>query len=421
MMKKLILTLTAIVTISSVFAQRNKVVAAWDYEKAFLKWGKCTDLKKGLDAINSAIENEKTKAEAKTWFYRGNLYFNLLVSKDKNCKALEADALTKCTDSYFKTLVLNFEDPELKKLDLDKEEDLMKFAGAMQNQSPIENPEYTGKIIMMKFPGLASEYANKGIKEFTAKDYKASQKSFGKSLMLGSFSGRMDTMVMYNTALASEYAEDYDAAKELYDGLIKLKYNVDNNGPNLYAAMAKIYNKEGDEEKAMEYIKKGREAYPNNNNLLVSELDYYLRTGNHAEAIDNLDIAIAADPNNATYYFARGSVYDNLKHTDKAVADYKKAIEIQPEYFDANFNLGAFYYNMAADKINEANKLPLDATKKYNALKAEAKNDFASAVPYIEAANKAKPDDIDTANMLIKVYTQTGQYDKAKEIKAKYQ
>ena len=32
-----------------------------------------------------------------------------------------------------------------------------------------------------------------------------------------------------------------------------------------------------------------------------------------------------------------------------------------------------------------------------------------------------KPEDIDTANMLIKVYTQTEQYDKAKEIKAKYQ
>ena len=43
------------------------------------------------------------------------------------------------------------------------------------------------------------------------------------------------------------------------------------------------------------------------------------------------------------------------------------------------------------------------------------------AVPYIEVANKTMPEDIDTANMLIKLYTQTGAYEKAKELKAKYQ
>jgi len=62
----------------------------------------------------------------------------------------------------------------------------------------------------------------------------------------------------------------------------------------------------------------------------------------------------------------------------------------------------------------------LDASKKYDILNKEAKADFASSIPYIEAAHKSKPQDVDAANMLIKVYTRTEQYDKAKAIKAEF-
>ena len=74
-----------------------------------------------------------------------------------------------------------------------------------------------------------------------------------------------------------------------------------------------------------------------------------------------------------------------------------------------------------ADKINESNKLPLNETKKYDALKAAAKVDFIAAVPYVEAAHKAKPGDAGAGNMLIKLYTHTGEYEKAKEIRAKFE
>lgn len=421
-MKKIILAITAVAMITGAFAQKNKVVSAYNYNKAFTRSQKCSELTKGIAEIDAAITNDVTKTWAKTWYYRGNLYYNVLASKDGTCKAIDADALDKCTDSYFKALVLNFKDPELKKMDLEKEDgsDMMKFMGAIQNQEKVDDEMYTMDIMARKFPGLSIEFANKGIKQFSDKDYKGAQESFGKSMFLGQMGGRMDTTIMYNTALASEYAEDYETAKQLYNGLINLKYNADGNGPNLYASMYKIYKKEGNDEKAIDYIKKGRTAYPEDNNLLVTELDYYLQSGKHEEALGNLNTAIEKDGSNPTYFFARGSVYDNLKQSDKAIADYKKAIELKPTYFDPNFNLGAYYFNGAADKINESNKLPLDATKKYNALKAAAKADFKAAAPYIEAAHNALPEDVDTANMLIKLYTQTGEYEKAAALKAKF-
>lgn len=422
-MKKYILIFTAIATTSAVFGQKAKVVSAYNYDKAFARSGKCSELKDGLEAINAAKDHEQTKEWAKTWYYRGNLYYSIIASKDEACKVLSDDALSNCTDSYLKALVLNFEDPELKKLNLQKEDgsDIMKFFTAIQNQSKVDDEMYTADIMGRKFPGLAGEYANQGIEKFSAKDYKGAQESFGKSMLLGQFTGKMDTMILYNTALASEYAEDNETAKQLYDALIGLKYNVDGNGADLYRSMSKIYKKEGNKEKAIEYIKKGRIAYPENNNLIVEELEDYLQSGNSEKALENLNTAITNDPKNAVLYFARGTVNENLKNTDNAIADYKKALEIKPDYYDATFNLGAYYFNAGADNINEANKLPLNESKKYDEFKAAAKIEFEKAVPFIEKAHELNPADADTGNMLIKLYTHTGQYDKVKEIKAKFQ
>ncbi len=422
-MKKIILAITAIISVSGIFAQKNKVVSAYNYNKAFARSGKCTELQHGLEAINLATAHDVTKNWAKTWYYRGNLYYSILASKDQACKNLDKDVLTKCTDSYLKALVLNFDDPELKKLDLQKEDgsDMIKFFGAIQNKSKVDDEMYTMDIMGRKFPGLSGEYANKGIDQFTAKDYKGSEESFGKSLLLGQMSGRMDTMIMYNMALASEYAKDYTTAKQMYKGLIQLKYNIDNNGPNLYLSMSKILKIEGDTVKAIDFIKEGRKAYPSNQNLIFEEIDYYLQSNQNQKALDNLNTAINNDSNNAFLYYVRGTVYDKLEQSDKALKDYEKAIELDPKQHDALYNLGAYYFNNGADKVNEANDLPLSASKKYNELTKQAKEDFLKSIPYIEKANTVKPEDTATAEMLIKAYTRTNQFDKAKALKAKYQ
>ena len=419
-MKKYFLILTAAATTSVAFAQKTKVQTAYSYNKAFERNRKCTEIINGLEAINLAIDHDVTRLWAKTWKYRGDLYYNAVFSDDKVCNEIDKDALDKCADSYLKGLVLNFEDPELKKIDFDTEEGVKKLFAALQNQPKMDNNELFG-LTMAKLPSLSGKFANKGIEQFGKKNYKGAQESFGKSLMFGQFSGRLDTMMLYNSALAAEYAEDFPTAKQTYDMLILLKYNSGGAGPDLYRSMSRIYKNEGNAEKAMEYIKKGREAYPNNNNLIVEELEDYLKNDKHEEALTNLKTAIANDPNNPVLHFAKGTVHESLKQEAEAIASYEKALEVKPDYYDASFNLGAYFFNKGADKINEANKLPLSESKKYDAFKAEAKAEFEKAVPYIEKAHNLKPEDVDTGNMLIKLYTHTGQYDKVKEIKAKYQ
>lgn len=420
-MKKTIVTLVTLLTLTTLSAQKNKVQSAFNYDKAFQRNQKCSELQNGLEAINGAIEDPSTKDMAKTWIYRGNLYYNVLLpTTDKDCKALYKTALDDATESYLKGMVLNFEDPALKKLDLDKEADLLQFFGALQNQSKMEDQMLFGAAFQ-RLPGLGGEYGNKGISQFQVKDFKGAQESFEKALMLIQFSGKTDTLIMYNLALASEYAEDYEAAKQIYEMLVQLKYNIDGNGPGIYQSLSKIYKKEGDNEKSVEIIKKGRKAYPQNQNLIFEEIDYYLQASKDQEALTSLNDAIALDGKNAFLYYVRGTVYEKLKNQDNAVADYKKSIELDPKQHDAAFNLGAYYFNKGVDKVNTANDLPLNQTKKFEEMKADAKKDFQAAIPYIEMANIAKPEDGDTATMLIKLYTQVGDYEKANALKAKYE
>ena len=79
-MKKTVLTITTIVVASLGFAQKAKVVSAYNYNKAFERSLKCSELVNGLTAINEAINDAEAKEWAKTWYYRGNLYFNVLAS-----------------------------------------------------------------------------------------------------------------------------------------------------------------------------------------------------------------------------------------------------------------------------------------------------------------------------------------------------
>jgi len=68
---------------------------------------------------------------------------------------------------------------------------------------------------------------------------------------------------------------------------------------------------------------------------------------------------VSKSPNKARPYCNRGIAYDGLGHQDKALADYSKAIEIDPAYSDAYSNRGIIYgtrgqYNKAIADFTKA-------------------------------------------------------------------
>ena len=114
--------------------------------------------------------------------------------------------------------------------------------------------------------------------------------------------------------------------------------------------------------------------------------------------------ALSDDPQNASLYFAKGTLHDKLNDIDEAVKAYSKAIEIDPKFFDAYYNLGAVYFNNGVKLVEQANKVPARDVEKYDALMADAGKEFKKALPYMEKAYEVNPSSKEVIEALKNIY-----------------
>ncbi|MEZ7836811.1 MAG: tetratricopeptide repeat protein, partial [Flavobacteriales bacterium] len=160
-----------------------------------------------------------------------------------------------------------------------------------------------------------------------------------------------------------------------------------------------------------------RVDYPREQSLIIEELNIYLTNKDFERAKTNLELAAKQDSTNEILWFSLGSVLDNIGMTDDAIVAYKKAIEVKSDYFDANYNLGALYFNKAVNGINDANELwkprmsrtEASAQKK---LEDDSKEMFSTAKPFLESAFAADNKDVETIRSLKDIYARTGEDDK---------
>ncbi len=125
------------------------------------------------------------------------------------------------------------------------------------------------------------------------------------------------------------------------------------------------------------------------------------------------------DPKNKTLLFVAGIAYSANNQKDKAEESYKKALEIDPNYTDAIYNLAVIYIDRGNNFINEANKLPNNKSSetKYNELKKKFDMELSNALPLLEKARELSPKDTSTLTTLREVYVKLNTLDKAAEVK----
>jgi len=303
----------------------------------------------------------------------------------------------------------------------DKEKDALKgiekVMGGINNIGIInfETKDYDGSFVHYDLVTQAHETLEANDKESMLSDPAVKSQHYFYTAVAGYYAGRGPEDL--NKYLMPLYEENYDHSF-LYEAL----FNI---------------NKDSNPDKAVEYLKEGRTKYPEEKGLLYAEINYYLSTGNLEEPIDRIKEAIAADPENITLYTTLGNVYDqltndnrdagNLEESDKyfneAFTYFNKALEINPENFDATYSLGALYYNKAASMTSEINELASDysaeGTKKYNAMKEEMDGYFGEALPFFEKAHQLEPTDQNTMIALREIYARQSKFDKVEEIKGK--
>jgi tetratricopeptide (TPR) repeat protein len=99
---------------------------------------------------------------------------------------------------------------------------------------------------------------------------------------------------------------------------------------------------------------------------------------------------------------------DATKYFNLAKKQYEGAIKQNPNYLDANYSLGALYYNKAAVRTQEMNALPEDYSsaglKKMESMRNEVMTLFDQALPYFQQAEVIDANDINTLIALNEIY-----------------
>src|SRR5690606_12549235 len=70
---------------------------------------------------------------------------------------------------------------------------------------------------------------------------------------------------------------------------------------------------------------------------------------------------------------------------------YKRALAVDPDYPEANINMGGLVMNQGIDIYNKANALPTSKQKEYDAMMKQAQAKFDKAFPFLQKAAELNP------------------------------
>lgn len=413
--KKIVLGVFCAMSLGAM-AQKSNIESAAIY----LRNGEVEDAKKSIDL---AIVHPDTKADAKAWFY----YVSILDTIYRNpayANLMDADIADKFYTGCIKCI----------------ETDLKNKYGYYCKDQAILNSAF------MLF--------NKAISAYQNNEYKSAIKFYGDVLSIIPFDKNDDLkknnlsekniyLNMAYSALQSKDSKDsaiYPTTKIYLKKLMDLNYD----DPRIYMQMANMYLEETDTTSALQYIGKGRGIYTSDKDLINLELNVYMSMGRQDVLVDKLNAAIEINPDDAMLLFVRGTVFDNyandvnkkrksikeqvttarkkaqtekapakktlyIKTADdlqkeydnqgkrateyaaKAEVDYKKVIELNPDYIDAYYNLGALTNNKTTDIVEKMNAIPNSLQgaaydKIYNPLKKQKDDILLVALNYFNQA-----------------------------------
>lgn len=381
--KKGIIFAAIFVSAGSLFAQTSNIKKAQtNFEKYYefkqtgtAKLGEAF-IKTAKEAIDAAVVHDKTKDNAEAWTYYSLIYGNLGVDNSN------ADDIAKAKDAIAKA----------KELDKDKKQ-----------EENIKNSEYN----------LYTFNFNQGVAAWEKEDFQGAYTSFNDALnyMPG------DTTLTYYAGIAAIQNNDYEKGLEKYLALVDKKdysehKKIIRDIPNLFLNLSDTTN-------ALKYVGIAAEMYPEDSEIVNQHINYNIALGNTSGVLNDLKAQIAKEPTNKTLYFYLGIAESSLGNNDKAYEAYLKALEIDPNYLDANINAGVSLINGIKDELQVINDDKSLNNSQYNAKVAALKEKVKPAEQYFLKVVEVEPNNESGLRGLKSVYDFLQNEEKSKEIQAK--
>lgn len=252
---------------------------------------------------------------------------------------------------------------------------------------------YNTAILMV--PDSSGTYYVKALAHYAKKDYQKTMQTLESAMQkkpdfvdAAVFLGQL----YYSDAVAKAEQKDSAGAKARYlqtVGLFELAYKHDPLNPEAITRLIEAYERAGQSEKAM---------------VLTSD-------------------AVAKDPTNKIYRYAYGVFLLKQEKYEESIAQFAKAVEIDPTYTDATYNLGVAYLNWGVAMKAEADK-KAEGEKKVKGKESKEdlayKEKFKAALPHLEKAAEARGDDAALWQSLGKVYLTLNMKEKGEAAFKKY-
>lgn len=317
-------------------------------------------LAEAINLIEQSLENPEVQTMVSAWLTKGDIYYTRLQSdwlkrqKDPNTPLTgDNDALV-----VFKAYIKVYSLSQLPNEKSDAIKGISEVQGQLVNigVSKYEEMEYEKSFLSFQ----ASLESHELLKDN------------GQTSLLDDPQQLEDQV--YMTALAASMANRCPDAIVFYDKL----YDAGTDRPAVYQGFYHCKQASGDEAGAGRILSEGRQKFPNDTSLLFAEINLFLKDGKLNEMVGPLEQAIELEPNNVSLYVTLGNVYDNLYQSasqnndvpnenvyfEQAKKYYSKGLLIDPQNLEANYSLGSLYYNKAAIRTQQMNRLPEDFSTK---------------------------------------------------------
>jgi tetratricopeptide (TPR) repeat protein len=377
---KWIVLLLGSMFVMQVYAQKGKITSA----QLSLQDGKVMDAKRDIDA---ALQDPDIQKMVKAWNTKGDVYKNIYESKVYY--AQNPATLFDSKDAYMKAYELE--------------------------TNPKKQKDFSAPLAM-----VAGYLFNEGLDRFNNKRYDDAYKHFDASMQISDFlfakglAPALDTNVIYATAMSGANINKTAEIQPLLEKLISLKYDK----LEVYEILAQVYSTQKNTAALATVVASGLEKYPTSKRLQEYDLDAAMNSTDVQAAIDKLEKTVAKDPTNSLSFFSLGLKYENAGKIDKAIENFKKALELNPKFEEAAYNVGVMYIKGDDELVKQINAE--NDEKKYDALKQKRNDIMKTALPYFETAYNLNPKNDDYRRSLKKIYAILNMLDKASLISDGY-
>ena len=402
-MKKIVyLILFCVLAVSPLQAQLGSAISQYNSKK----------FDKAKEKIDECLNSEKLQGKSKMWYYRGLIYVGVAQNPTTIYGALKEanpDAMYLAHDAFKKAMEL---EPKKRGYYKDSKKAMETVLYPLAVNEGVSLYQKKQKKEALKAFELAQVLNPKALVSFiyggdVARELKMNDKYEAALKAMADFEPSAFSIVVKKADLDKLNTPEAKKARFMQE---KAKY---------VGALVFFYRDTKQYEKGVEAVDKALKDFPNDDKLRALQVELYVKTNKLDQAIKNLEAEITKNPKAAENYVNLGIIYEKSGNLAKAEDTYKRCLAVDPENFNANYNLAVLPFNQAANIIKEINKLTLpEYNKRGKKMEGEAVANFKKSLPYFEKLEQKKPNDTNILRPLGQIYNFL--YKNAKENKKEY-